>query len=105
VPKVSARYFGKLRELLSTKSEEYEVPQETTLADLLLKHIPDRHGEASRTWLEEIFRTVRGEVLTSRNGTPVLSDYMILIDGKTPKLNDKLKDGTEIAVLPPFGGG
>jgi len=103
--KVRTRYFGKIRELLGVKTEEYDVKEEATLADLLLTHIPERHKKASKAWNEMIFRTVKGERLLNKDGTPILKNYLILIDGKTSSLKQKLKEGDEIAVLPPFGGG
>jgi len=103
--KVKTRYFGKIRELLGVKTEEYDVKEETTLADLLLIYIPERHKKESEAWKETIFRTVKGEMLLNKDGTPVLKNYLILVDGKTSSLSQKLKKGDEIAVLPPFGGG
>ncbi len=103
--KIRARYFGKIRELLGVKVEEYDVKEGATLADLLLHYVPERHKEKSDVWKETIFRTVKGEMLVNKDGTPVLKNYLILIDGKTSSLKQKLKDGNEIAVLPPFGGG
>lgn len=103
--KVKTRYFGKIRELLGVKTEEYDVPEGSTLADLLLTYIPERHKEESKTWKETIFRTAKGEVLLNKDGTPVLKNHLILVDGKTSSLKQKLKEGNEVAVLPPFGGG
>ncbi len=103
--RVRARYFGKIRELLGVKTEEYDVEEGATLADLLLTYIPERHKKESETWKETIFRTVKGEMLLNKDGTPILKNYLILIDGKTSSLKQKLKEGDEIAVLPPFGGG
>ena len=103
--KVRTRYFGKIREMLGVKTEEYDLKEEATLADLLLHYIPDRHKGKSEDWKKTIFRTVKGEILVNKDGTPVLKNYLILIDGKTSSLKQKLKDGNVIAVLPPFGGG
>ncbi len=103
--KVTVRYFGRLRELLATKKEEYELPEETSLMDLLVKVIPERHKEVSETWIKTIFRTVKNEILENKNGKPILKDYQILIGGRSFSLDYTLKDGDEVAVLPPFGGG
>jgi len=103
--KVKTRYFGKIRELLGVKTEEYDVKEGATLADLLLTYIPERHKKESKVWKETIFRTVKGETLLNKDGTPVLKNYLILVDGKKSNLKQKLKEGNEIAVLPPFGGG
>jgi molybdopterin converting factor small subunit len=37
--KVKIKYFGRLRELLDIREEEYEV-KNSSLADLLIKYIP-----------------------------------------------------------------
>ena len=103
--RVKTRYFGKIRELLGVKTEEYDIPEGSTLADLLLTYIPERHKGESETWKKTIFRTAKGEILLNKDGTPVLKNYLILVDGKTSSLKQKLKEGNEIAVLPPFGGG
>ena len=103
--RVQVRYFGKLREQLGVKAEEYEVTEAITLEELLLNHIPKRHKQASKTWTETIFRTIRGEIARNNDGTPVLKDQLIIVDGKSPRLKDKLNDGVEVAIMPPFGGG
>jgi len=105
VAAVRIRYFGRLRELLNAKTEEYEVEDGAVLTDLLLRYIPGRHREASKTWPETIFRTVKGEIVRSRDGTPLLRNYLVMVDGKSIDLNHRLKDGDEVTVLPPFGGG
>jgi len=102
---VKVRYFGELRELLNLKEEEYQVKDGTTLTGLILKHIPERHEEVSKSWKETVFRMVRGEIATDGDGTPVLRNYLVLIKGKSPSLSYKLKDGDEVVVLPPSGGG
>ncbi|MCW4021046.1 MAG: MoaD/ThiS family protein [Candidatus Bathyarchaeota archaeon] len=105
MPTVEVRYFGRLRELLDVKKEEYTVEDGATLTNLLLNHIPERHREASHKWNETIFRTVKGEIALNKDGTPVLANHLVLIGGRSPSLTYKLKAGDEIAVLPPFGGG
>lgn len=116
VLKVKVRFFASLRELLGNiREEEYEVKDGTTLMDLLLQYIPRRHSNVSKSWKEWIFETERHEVKFDKDGTPVLSYYLILVNGRSynsisederrPGLRYKLKDGDEVAVLPPVGGG
>jgi molybdopterin converting factor small subunit len=103
--KVHMKYFGKLREQLGVKSEDYELKEGTTLEELLLNNVPQRHRQASEAWIEAVFRTVRGEIARNEDGTPVLRDQLIIIGGKSPRLRNKLKDGDEVTIMPPFGGG
>lgn len=102
--RVRVKYFGKIRELLGVREEEYRIDG-GTLADLLLNHIPDRHMDVADGWRETVFMTVRGEVATDKDGMPILKNHVILVDGKNQKLTYRLREGDEIAVLPPVGGG
>jgi molybdopterin converting factor small subunit len=102
--KVKVKYFGRVRELLGIKEEYYNV-NEATLADLLLRLIPERHMDKSKEWKETIFVTVRGEVALDMAGTPMLKNYFILVKGRTPELTYRIEDGDEVAILPPVGGG
>jgi len=116
VLKVNVRFFASLRELLGNiREEEYEVKDGTTLADLLLQYIPGRHSNISKSWKEWIFETEKNEIKFDKDGIPVLTYYLILVNGRSynsisederhPRLRYKLKDGDEIAILPPVGGG
>ncbi|MFQ5758128.1 MAG: MoaD/ThiS family protein [Candidatus Bathyarchaeia archaeon] len=117
MPRVKVRYFALLRELLgNTREEEYEVRNGTMLMDLLLEYIPKRHRNASTRWKERIFQTERGKIKIDKDGTPSLKGYYLILingishrsiseDGRHPGLRYKLKDGDEIAILPPVGGG
>jgi len=102
---VKVRCFGRLRELLNVKEEEYQVKGGATLKDLLLKHIPERHEKVSKSWREEIFRMARGKIIFKRDGNPVLRDYLVLVKGRPLDLSYELRDEDEIMVLMPVGGG
>lgn len=102
--KIKVKYFGELRDLLGTREEEYDV-EGITIAELLLEYIPDRHTEVADKWRETVFATIRGEVAVNRDGMPILKNHFILVGGKSTELNYRLRDGDEIAILPPVGGG
>ncbi|MEM1550683.1 MAG: MoaD/ThiS family protein [Candidatus Bathyarchaeia archaeon] len=103
--KVRVKYFGRIRELIGVREEEYEV-NDASLAELLLKYIPGRHSNVAKEWRETIFTTVMGEVAVNKDGEPVLRDnYIVFVNGEQSRINCRLKDGDEIAILPPVGGG
>lgn len=116
MPKVKVKYFASLRELLgNTREEEYEVKDGTMLMDLLLEHIPEKHRNISRSWKDMIFETKRDKIKFDKDGTQVLSYYLVLIngesyrsvsqDGRHPGLRYELKEGDVVAILPPASGG
>ena len=117
MPRVRVRYFALLRELLgNTREEEYKIRDGTKLMDMLLKHIPERHRNVSARWKGRIFQTENGKIKFDENGTPYLSGYYLILingrsylsiseDGRHPGLTYKLKEGDQIAILPPVGGG
>jgi len=102
---VSAVYFGKLRELLGVKGEKLFVEEGATVMDLLVNLIPKQHPGASMIWVVTIFKKVKGEGAQGGEGTLVLGDFIVTLNGRTAKLEDRLKEGDEVAVMPPFGGG
>lgn len=102
--RVKVKYFGMLHELLGVREEEFSV-DDATLADLLLKHIPNNHNDVAEQWRETIFVTIKGEVAVNRDGTPIIKDHIILVGGRSAEMNYRLRDGDEIAILPPVGGG
>jgi MoaD family protein len=115
--RIKVRYFALLRELLGdTKEEEYEIMDGTTLLDLLLGEIGKRHPKSASQWKEHVFQTEEGEVALDRDGIPSLRGYYLILvngksylsiseDGRQHGLGYKLRDGDEIAILPPVGGG
>jgi molybdopterin converting factor small subunit len=102
---VYVRYFGKLRELLGVRKEEYAVDERTSLMDLLVNRIPQKHPGVFEAWTRNLFRTVKGELAQNKDGVPVLGNYLITLNGKSASLREKMKEGDEVAVMPPFGGG
>jgi molybdopterin converting factor small subunit len=102
---VKVKYFGKIRELLGVKSEEYKFKEGEQIKDLLLTYIPRKHKISSKCWIEDIFKTANGKIIFDGDGMPILKGLLILIEGKSYSLIDKLKDLDEVVLLPPFGGG
>src|SRR3990172_4658798 len=78
--KVRVRPFAFYRELLGLRALEVQVADRATLADL-------------KDSLDKTF--------------PKLKDYLPLmaVNGEMKQLFDPLKDGDEVALLPPFSGG
>lgn len=117
MPEVKVRYFAFLRELIGNiKEEKYDAEEGTMLMDLLLKYIPKRHQNMSRKWKERIFETDKDGVKFDKDGTPSIKGYyLVLINGRQYSsileggrhhgLRYKLKNGDDIAILPPVGGG
>jgi molybdopterin converting factor small subunit len=101
---IKVKYFGRLRELLGVKEEEYSV-ENLSLADLLIKHIPNRHPEIAEEWKKIVFVTVGDDIAMSEDGTPILKYYSILVNGLSRNLTYILRNNDEVAILPPVGGG
>ncbi|MEM1673704.1 MAG: MoaD/ThiS family protein [Candidatus Bathyarchaeia archaeon] len=98
--RVRVKYLGRIRELMGVREEEYEVG-DSTLEDLLMKHIPSRHGNIAGKWMRTMFQAEdRG-----REGIVVRSNYQIYVNGISCSMAYRLKDGDEVAILPPVGGG
>ena len=102
---VKVKYFARLRELIAVREEKYTLLDNSAMSDLLLKHIPARHSKIAEQWKNEVFRTVNGEIALNKDGTPILRNYLVLVGGISVPLDYNLKEGDEIAVLPPAGGG
>lgn len=93
--KVKMKYFASLRELIGISEEEYELQEGTTLKDLILKHVPERHKEIADEWINEVNKIISGE----KEG------YVFIVNGDRADLDRKLNEGDVAALLPPVGGG
>lgn len=102
---IKVKYFSRVRELLDLKEEQYEVVDGTSVMDILTKLIPERHPEVSKSWTRHLFLTIGDEVAFDKDGTPILSNYVALVNAEPRSLEYWLKDGDEIAILLPIGGG
>ncbi|MEM0241311.1 MAG: MoaD/ThiS family protein [Candidatus Nezhaarchaeales archaeon] len=93
--RIKVRYFASIRELFGVSEEEYEVGRGVKLADLLLNHIPDRHAHAADAWRDKVMQFMKGEE----------ASYIVIVNGDRARLDQELKDGDVVAILPPVGGG
>ena len=89
------KYFASIRELFGVSEEEYEIEGGVKLADLLLNHIPSRHAHVAEVWRDKVEGFMRGEE----------ASYIVIVNGDRARLDQELKDGDIVAVLPPVGGG
>ena len=89
------KYFASIRELFGVSEEEYEVEGGVKLADLLLNHIPSRHTHVAEVWRDKVEGFMRGGE----------ASYIVIVNGDRARLDQELKDGDVVAVLPPVGGG
>lgn len=96
--KVKVRYFGRIRELLGVKEEEYDVG-DISLGEFLLKHISSRHEGVGEEWVKAI------SPVEEEGGRILFRGVIVLVNGEPQNTLYKLRDGDIIAVLPPVGGG
>ncbi len=93
--RVKVKYFTVLREITKKREEEIELPEAATVEGLL-NLLSERHG---RKFTEYVY----GEVERAR------SHLQFLVNGRNTTtmqgFKTKLKNGDEVAILPPVGGG
>jgi len=93
--RVKVRFFTSLREIVGKREEQIEFSKAVTVKELL-KHLLQKHGERFRDYVYDEKGEVRGHLQFLVNGTSTTT----LQGFKT-----KLKEGDQIAILPPVGGG
>ncbi len=93
--RIKVKYFASLREAIGVREEEYELEDGIKLIELLLNHIPERHRNVAEIWKEKIGGFLKRES----------SSYIVIVNGNRAKLDQELRDGDVVAVLPPVGGG
>jgi len=112
--KLMAKAISEVRERSGFRYGSQKEMIQAKASDSVLK-VKVRLCNVSRSWKEWIFETERNEIKFDKDGIPVLSYYLILVNGRSynsisederrPGLRYKLKGGDEVAVLPPVGGG
>lgn len=93
--KVTVRFFTTLREITGRKEEQIEFPKTATI-DSLLKQLSGKHGKEFDDYMFDELGDVRGHIQILINGQSI---------NTTRGFKTRLKDGDQIAILPPVGGG
>ena len=92
---VEVKYYAMLREAAGRKSETLELPDGSSMGDLM-NMIVERHGPDFYRYVYDNQKQVRDYLSFMLNGVNVNS-----MDG----FDTLLKTGDIIAILPPVGGG
>jgi molybdopterin synthase sulfur carrier subunit len=93
--KVTVRFFTTLREITGGKEEQVEFPKPVSVSAVLTK-LSKKHGKDFDDYIFDELGDVRGHLQVLVNGRSVTT-----MNG----LRTKLKDGDQVAILPPVGGG
>lgn len=92
--RIKVRYLATLYDLMGTMKDVLEVPDGSTVMDLI-KAIDERYGGR-----------LSKEIL---DGERLKDEYNVLVNGRSVEylagLGTRLKDGDEVVFLPPVGGG
>ncbi|ASJ10632.1 molybdopterin synthase sulfur carrier subunit [Thermococcus sp. P6] len=86
--KIRVRYFARFRSLTGTGEEELEVPDGTTVRELV-ERLKERHPALR----EEVF------------GEDDLADVNVSRNGRYASFDEVLKEGDVVALFPPVSGG
>jgi len=93
--RVKVKFFTALREIVGKKEEQIEFSKPVTVEELL-RHLSQRHGKRFKEYVYD----EKGEVH---------SHLHFLINGQSTTtlqgFKTKLKEGDQVAILPPVGGG
>ena len=93
--KVTVRFFTTLREITAKKEDQIDLPHPTTVGSLL-KQLSKKYGKDYDDYVFDELGDVRGHLQILVNGQSITA-----LRG----LRTQLKDGDQVAVLPPVGGG
>ena len=93
--KVTVRFFTTLREITGRKDESVEFSESATV-NSLLKHLSKKYGKEFDDYIFDELGCVHGHLQILINGQSVT-----IMRG----LKTKLKEGDQVAILPPVGGG
>lgn len=91
--KIQTKYYAVLRERLGKTSEEFELPQGSTVTDFLEK-------------LRQVYGGVLGDLF---EGGGLKTGFALALNGesldKSLWASTRLKDGDVVVILPPIAGG
>jgi molybdopterin synthase sulfur carrier subunit len=94
--KVVARYFAGVREIVGAREETLDLPDSSTVQDLLVI-LCEKYGAPLRNY-----------ILVQDSGQPS-KNLNFLVDGRNVSLMDGLQtplhEGCAFAIIPPVGGG
>jgi len=93
--KVKVKFFTTLREIVSKKEEQIELSGSVTVEGLL-RQLSKTYGTDFKDYVYDELGNVRGHLQFLVNGNSITA----LQGFKT-----KLKEGDQLAILPPVGGG
>ena len=93
--KVTVRFFTTLREITGRKEENIELSDTETVSSLL-KQLSRKYGKEFDDYMFDELGDVHGHLQILVNGRSVTTMC---------GLKTKLKEGDQMAILPPVGGG
>lgn len=92
---VNVKFFTTLREIVGQKEQQVELPHPVTV-ETLLRQLSKRHGKEFADYLYDELGSIREHLNLLVNGKSLAA-----LNG----LRTKLREGDQIAILPPVGGG
>jgi len=93
--KVTVKFFTTLREITGKKDEQFEFPRSVTVKSFL-NQLSKKYGREFDEYVYDELGDVRGHLHVLVNGRSVTA-----LQG----LRTKLREGDQVAILPPVGGG
>ena len=93
--KVTVRFFTTLREIIGKKEEQIEFSRSATV-ESILGQLSKKYGREFNDYVYDELGDVRGHLHFLVNGQSVTA-----LRG----LKTRLKEGDQVAILPPVGGG
>jgi len=92
---VKVKFFTTLREIVGKKEEQIQLSDCATI-EALLKQLSKKYGEDFEDYVYDELGKIRGHLQFLVNGKSTLTEQ---------KMKTRLREGDEIAILPPVGGG